>query len=111
MAEVLRDAGYEVLEAATGEDALRLAASTHPALILLDLILPDDAGFELLADLRALQNDKRIPILAVSGFEERVEDARISGAGFDGYLMKPFGSSELLAAVAEGLTAFGPPRS
>lgn len=111
MAQVLRDAGYEVLEASGGQQAVVLAASADPSMILLDLILPDGAGFELLEDLRRVHDDRRIPIVAVSGFEERVEDARLAGAAFDGYLVKPFGSSELLASVARSLTAHPPSRA
>jgi CheY-like chemotaxis protein len=103
--DVLRDAGYQVLEAPGGDAALRLAVSGNPAVILLDLILPDGAGFELLDQLRGLPSGERISIVAVSGFEERIRDAKLAGARFDAYLLKPFGTSQLLAAVADALTA------
>ncbi len=111
MADVLRDAGYEVLEATDGPAALRLATQGDPAVILLDLILPDAAGFDLLNQLRALPGRASTPIVAVSGFEERVQEARLSGAPFDAYLVKPFGTAELLAVVAEGLAARKPART
>jgi DNA-binding response OmpR family regulator len=103
--DVLREAGYQVLEAPGGDAALRLAVSGNPAVILLDLILPDGAGFELLDQLRDLPLGKGISIVAVSGFEERIRDAKLAGARFDAYLLKPFGVSQLLAAVADTLTA------
>jgi DNA-binding response OmpR family regulator len=108
MAGVLRDAGYDVLEASDGERALCLALSGDPAVILLDLILPDGAGFDLVQELRDLHSDAPVPIVAVSGFEERIEDARSAGVGFDGVLLKPFGSSELLAAIADRLPRLRP---
>ena len=103
--DVLRDAGYQVLEAPGGDDALRFAVSGAPAVILLDLILPDGAGFDLLDQLRGLPSGEGISIVAVSGFEERIRDAKLAGTRFDAYLLKPFGSSQLLAAVADALTA------
>ena len=105
MGDVLRDAGYQVLEAPGGDAALRLAVSRAPVVILLDLILPDGAGFDLLDQLRRLPSGEGISIVAVSGFEERIRDAKLAGARFDAYLLKPFGTSELLAAVANALTA------
>ena len=105
LSDVLRDAGYLVLEARGGEAALRLAVSADPAVILLDLILPDGAGFDLLDQLRHLPSGERISIVAVSGFEERIRDAKLAGARFDAYLLKPFGIAQLLSAGADTLTA------
>jgi DNA-binding response OmpR family regulator len=105
LGDVLRDAGYQVLEAPGGEAALRLAVSGDPAVILLDLILPDGAGFDLLDRLRHLPSGERISIVAVSGFEERIRDAKLAGARFDAYLLKPFGIAQLLSTVADALTA------
>jgi DNA-binding response OmpR family regulator len=103
--EVLRDAGYQVLEAPGSDAALRLAVSGAPAVVLLDLILPDGAGFDLLDQLRSLPSGEGLSIIAVSGFEERIRDAKLAGARFDAYLLKPFGTSQLLSVVANALTA------
>jgi DNA-binding response OmpR family regulator len=105
MADVLREAGYQVLEAPGGDAALRLALSGDPTVILLDLILPDGAGFELLDRLRSLPKGERLAIVAVSGFEERIRDAKLVGARFDAYLLKPFGTAQLIAAITAGAQA------
>ena len=86
--DVLRHAGYEVLEAVTGEDGVRLAAEAHPDLVLMDLQLPGMDGAEALRQLRA-GDQPQVPVVAVTAFamdEDRVQAER---DGFDGYLQKP----------------------
>ena len=110
MATVLQDAGHEVLEAGDGRTALQLCASGSPGLVLLDLILPDASGFEILAQIRALPGGGELPVLAVSGFDQRADDAIASGARFDAYLRKPFGAARLLDAVDAALSKRPPPQ-
>lgn len=103
MAELLREAGYDVIEATDGQTAIALAAATAPELVLLDLILPDAPGFELLGKLRGMPNGNELPIIAVSGFEQRTEEALSSGERFTAYLSKPFGADRLLEIVEQHL--------
>ena len=63
---VLRAAGFEVLEASTGEKALSLAADRHPDVVLLDIRLPDISGIEVCRRLRADSGTQRIPIVHIS---------------------------------------------
>src|SRR3954452_185245 len=72
-AEVLRAAGFEVWEAATGGEALLLAQST-PDLILLDVCLPDLSGFEVCRRLRANPATSPIPVLHLSGVANSTEE-------------------------------------
>jgi DNA-binding response OmpR family regulator len=113
IAASLREFGYEVLEAGDARAARRLARDGLPHLVLLDLILPDAAGFELLHQLRALPGCDGLPIVAVSGFQERADDAVACGAPFSAYLRKPFGEAALLDLVASQLAASKtrPPRA
>ena len=91
---------YKVIEAATAEEGLRLAASHLPDLILLDLGLPDLSGHELLKQLREWYT-KPILILTVENKEEDIVLALDNGA--NDYLCKPFRVGELLARVRSAL--------
>ena len=68
--------GYSVIEAEDGRTALAAATAEMPDLVLQDLILPDMNGFELVRMLRALPGGADAPILALSGFLSRIEEAR-----------------------------------
>ncbi|ADQ17830.1 two component transcriptional regulator, winged helix family [Leadbetterella byssophila DSM 17132] len=91
---------YKVIEAATADEGLRLAASHLPDLILLDLGLPDLSGHELLKQLREWYT-KPILILTVENKEEDIVVALDNGA--NDYLCKPFRVGELLARVRSAL--------
>jgi len=88
--------GYKIVEAATGKEGLALAASVHPALIILDLGLPDYDGLEILRKLRDWYF-KPIIILSVKNTEEDIVKALDNGA--NDYLTKPFRTGELLARI------------
>jgi PAS domain S-box-containing protein len=114
ISEILRCAGFEVREAATGAEALRLAAE-HPDLILLDIQLPDIDGFEVCRQLKADAATAAIPVLHLSGTCRDVED-RIRGLlnGAEGYLTQPVDAAELVARVRALLrrpSAGSPPRA
>ena len=99
-ARILRGAGFHVEEAATGGDALRLAAEEHLDLIILDIQLPDVDGFEVCRRLKSDPATAGIPVLHLSGVYRGVND-RVRGLeiGADGYLTKPFEAAELVATV------------
>jgi two-component system KDP operon response regulator KdpE len=101
---ILREAGYEVLIAATGEEALDSAAVERPHLAIVDLLLPDQHGIELC---RRLREWTEIPILILSaiGDEQTKIDALHQGA--DDYVTKPFGPGELVARVKAALRRAG----
>jgi PAS domain S-box-containing protein len=94
----LESEGYAVVEAGDGRSALAVAEQEVPALVLQDLILPDMNGFELVRQLRALGGPS-VPILALSGFLNRVEDARSAEAGFNALLVKPIEPTRLLEVI------------
>ncbi|MBE3086911.1 MAG: response regulator [Bacteroidetes bacterium] len=87
---------YKVSEAATGKDGLIAAATHHPALIILDLGLPDFDGIEILKKLREWYQ-KPIIILSARNSEEDIVHALDNGA--NDYLTKPFRTGELLARI------------
>jgi DNA-binding response OmpR family regulator len=95
---ILRRAGYQTSEAATGEEALELAKRERPDVVVLDVHLPGLSGHEVCVKLRGAREQPRV--LFVSG--ERVEPYdRVAGllVGGDDYLVKPFAPDELLARV------------
>jgi len=92
--------GYRLLEAATGEEALREAAARAPDLVLLDLGLPDLDGVEVT---RRLREWCAAPILVLSARDQEQDKIRALDAGADDYLTKPFGTGELLARMRAAL--------
>jgi CheY-like chemotaxis protein len=97
--DVLRATGYRTLEASGGREAVMLAAHHGPALVLMDIRLPDIDGTEALRLLRADARTASIPVLAVTAEAMAGDRERLLSAGFDGYLSKPIDIDELLAAV------------
>jgi DNA-binding NarL/FixJ family response regulator len=105
---LLRRAGYEALEATTGAEALAAARAELPALVLLDVALPDGSGFALCRELRDALGDA-VPIVLVSG--ARVEQLdRVVGLllGADDYIIKPYDPDELIARIRRLLIRSAP---
>lgn len=97
---ILSEAGYEVLEATNGEDALRLAAQHRPALVLLDVNLPDISGPEVCERLKRDPATAAIPVIQITGAwlsEKDRQEGLASGA--DAYLIEPIDDVELLKSV------------
>lgn len=92
----LRVRGYEVESAATGEQAVELAARIHPDLLIVDLGLPGISGIEVIEAVRAWS---AVPILVLSVRDAERDKVRALDAGADDYVTKPFGIEELLARV------------
>jgi two-component system KDP operon response regulator KdpE len=100
----LRARGYEVHVAATGADALKVAAAHPPDVVVLDLGLPDMDGTEVVAGLRGWTD---IPILVLSGRTDSGDKVDALDAGADDYVTKPFGMDELLARLRAMLRRSG----
>jgi two-component system cell cycle response regulator DivK len=97
--DVLQASGYRTLEASTAEQALRLATEHAPALILMDIRLPDMDGVEALGRLRGDDRTAAIPVLAITAQAMTGDREWLMNAGFDGYLAKPIDIDELLATI------------
>jgi len=95
----LETAGHRVVEASDGRTALAYVERHSPALVVQDLILPDMDGFELARALRKQLADDEIPILCVSGFLSRLDEARAFKRGFAQVLVKPLDPLQLIDAV------------
>ncbi len=92
--------GYRLLEAGSGQEATLLAASHQPAVLLLDLGLPDMDGLELT---RRLREWMQTPIIVISARGREDDKIRALDAGADDYLTKPFGTGELMARIRVAL--------
>ncbi len=93
---ILRDAGFEVVAAATAQGALDAAAVRPPDAAIIDLILPDGNGIEVT---RSIREWSEMPILVLSAVGEESEKIRALDAGADDYVTKPFGPGELVARL------------
>jgi DNA-binding response OmpR family regulator len=96
ISELLEEAGYAVLEAACGQEALRLASAQVPAVVVVDHRLPDLSGLEVVQRLRAHSSSRHIPVMLMSGFAHRLV-GRTHGA--DRIMSKPFDITDLLQQV------------
>jgi DNA-binding response OmpR family regulator len=97
LAEVLSEAGYDVHTASNGFSAVRLAHTSRPALVLLDLALPELSGAEVLAELRGDAATRDVAIVVVTADARVLTAAQI--AETDGVVLKPFDVAELVEAV------------
>jgi two-component system KDP operon response regulator KdpE len=95
--------GYAVVEAETGEDAVRDAMFHAPDVIILDLSLPDMGGDEVLEQVRGWSGT---PVIILSIESNEAEKVRLLNAGADDYVVKPFGITELLARTEVALRRF-----
>lgn len=108
--DVLRHAGYEVIEARSGEQGVELAAECSPDLVLMDLQLPQMDGTEALRLLRDNPATREVPVIAVTAFAMKDDRERAIRAGFDGYLEKPISVRALPDQVRGLLDRREPPR-
>jgi two-component system cell cycle response regulator DivK len=100
---VLERAGYDVVDAEDGQQALDRARSENPDLILLDLQMPGLDGYGVLAALRSEKRFENLPVLALTASAMRGDRERILDAGFTDYLAKPAGPEVLREIVARML--------
>jgi len=96
----LRSREFEVLEAATGEDAIVVAADRRPDVVLLDLGLPDLDGIDVLKRLRTFSD---VPVIVLTARDDPSEKVRSLDAGADDYVTKPFDPEELFARIRAAL--------
>jgi two-component system, cell cycle response regulator DivK len=98
--DILTAQGYEVLEAADGATGVAIAALKRPALILMDLQLPELDGLEATRLIRADPRLAGIPIVAVTAHAMKGDDEKARAAGCDGFVTKPIQVREFTATVA-----------
>ena len=95
----LEAAGFEVMSADNGEDAVLMVQEEHPNLIVLDWMMPKLSGLEVCRQLRSNKETKAIPIILLSARSEDVDKVRGLEIGADDYVSKPFSVVELMARI------------
>jgi len=98
-AALLKGAGHEVADRASGDGLADLLRSRRPDLLLLDIQLPGRDGFALLEEARRTKGDRPLTVVALSAGAAPDERERIAAAGFDGFLPKPIEIRGFAAAV------------
>ena len=101
--DLFASAGYELIEAESGEDALAALGTSRPDLILMDIQLPVTDGYEATRRIRLNPELKSIPIIAVTSYALAGDEAKALAAGCTAYVTKPFSPRALLAKVQEHL--------
>ena len=101
----LKAHGYDVTVAHDGRAALAEAARAHPAVVVLDLGLPDLDGIEVLAGIRGWS---AVPVIVLSARSTSAEKVAALDAGADDYVTKPFGMDELLARIRAAVRRAAP---
>jgi pilus assembly protein CpaE len=105
----LKQAGYSVVVAGDGQEAVRVWAAESPALILLDITLPKLDGYGVAERIRSEEGGgAHVPIIMLTSEKEVEQKVRGLRAGADDYLVKPFHQAELLARMKGLLSRFGP---
>ena len=98
--EILESAGYKVLWAENGEEALSILAQTSPDLVLLDIMMPIVDGIETLGEMRRDERLAETPVVVMTAVPDASYDA-VHELGVSAFLKKPFGAQTLLDVVTE----------
>jgi two-component system cell cycle response regulator DivK len=103
--DLLGNAGYSLVEAENGAEALAAVAKQRPDLILMDIQLPVMDGYEATRRLKSDPATKAIPIIVVTSYALSGDEGKARAAGCDAYVTKPYSPRQLLAKVREFLPA------
>jgi two-component system cell cycle response regulator DivK len=93
--KVLKNRGYQMIEAVDGEDALEKATAENPDLILMDISIPKINGYEVTRRLKSQMNFKNTPIIALTAHAMKGDREKALEAGCDGYISKPINIHEI----------------
>ena len=95
----LQNSGYDIKDFSNAKDFYQAVKDRKPDLILLDIMLPDEDGMEILQKLRKNSETKRLPIIMVTAKTTEIDRVRGLDSGADDYIIKPFGVMELISRV------------
>ena len=100
---LLRRAGYETASTGDGEEAMELIRRTRPDVVLLDIMLPKQNGYEVCRSVKSEPTLSSIPIIMLTAKGQEVEMLKGLELGASAYIAKPFGNAEVLEAVRAAL--------
>ena len=98
---LLERAGFKIKVASDGRQALDTALEKQPAVLVLDLMLPELDGYEVLRRLRVDPRGEKLPVLMLTAKGQRIDRETALECGADLFMTKPFANSEIIAAVVE----------
>lgn len=102
LADLMRQAGFEVFEAPDGELGLKIISEEKPDLVLLDLILPKKDGFDILSEMRAKEETKNMPVVVLTNLEEKFDIERTMSYNVRAYWVKTnYKPEEIVEKVKE----------
>ena len=99
--DLLEYGGFRVVRAMSGSEAIGYLTREIPDLTLLDIRLPDIDGFEILQRIRSQKRLEEMKVVAMTAQGMREEKTRITDAGFDGYILKPFVATDFVGHIHE----------
>jgi two-component system, cell cycle response regulator DivK len=102
---ILEHVGYRVLEARDGEEGIRRAREEHPDIILMDISIPKMDGWEATRQLKASEDTRAIPVIALTAHALEEDRQRALQVGCDGYLAKPIEPRRVVEEVGRFLAA------
>ena len=98
---ILKKQGYIVMSFSDGQSAINEIQNLKPDLLILDILLPDINGTELISKIRSIPHCKDIPAIAVTGFATEQDENRFIEAGFNSYLSKPIDTVKFCEVVKQ----------
>ena len=101
--DLLQAHGYDTLQSMDGRDVLKLVRENRPDLILMDMKLPEISGLEVTQMLKADDDLKDIPVVAVTAFAMKGDEEKIREGGCEGYIAKPISLPAFLDTIAKFL--------
>lgn len=101
--DLLQAHGYETVQTVDGRDALKLVREHSPDLILMDIQLPEISGLEVTKMIKADDDLKNIPVIAVTAFAMKGDEEKIREGGCEGYIAKPISVPHFLETVQKFL--------
>ncbi|HVI50403.1 MAG TPA: response regulator [Candidatus Sulfotelmatobacter sp.] len=101
--DLLQAHGYQTLQTKDGREALKMAREYRPDLILMDIQLPEISGLEITRLLKADDELKTIPVIAVTAFAMKGDEEKIREGGCEGYIAKPISVASFLQTVSKFL--------
>ena len=102
--DLLESRGYDIIETRDGMEALKMARSERPDLILMDIQLPEVSGLEVTKWIKEDDDLKHIPIIAVTAFAMKGDEEKIREGGCEAYIAKPISVSSFLTTVEQFLS-------
>ena len=101
--DLLQAHGYNTLQTKDGREVIKLAQENRPDLILMDIQLPEISGLEITKVIKADEELKNIPVIAVTAFAMKGDEEKIREGGCEGYIAKPISVPSFLETVAKFL--------